>query len=150
MAVIETAGSTLVMSASVNNVETEHLFTSFVSGDVYEISPVNERTSQINSTNGGVSLQKRSDGQVHTLTVRVQKGSDDDIFLNTALNNPNGLAILSANSKEILYKDGLEIIEDWSMENGTFKNSPTSTKNDQDGNALCEYVMTFRNAVRSI
>lgn len=146
MAVITTNNATLELTSSVNG---NHLFTSFISGDVYEIAPVNDRTSHINSSNGGVSLQKREDGGVHTLTLRVQKGSDDDIFLNSNL-NVDGVAIFNGSSKENIIKDGVQLVETWALENGTITSSPTGTKNDQDGNALCEYVLTFRNAERRL
>ena len=146
MAVVTTNNATLELNSNVNG---DHLFTSFVSGDIYEIAPVNDRTSHINASNGGVSLQKREDGGVHTLTIRVQKGSDDDIFLNSNL-NAGGVAIFNGSSKENIIKDGLPFVETWSLETGTITTSPTGTKNDQDGNALCEYVLTFRNAERRL
>lgn len=151
MAIITTDNATLELSYSVAGTKTELLITDFVSGDIYEISPQNDRTSHINSSNGGVSIQKRGDGGVHNLTIRVQKGSQNDVDLNTALENPNGIAIFSGTSKEIMTRDdGNEVIETWTLENGTIITSPTSTKNDQDGNALSEYVLKFRNAFRTI
>lgn len=149
MAVISTDKATLSLTANINGATTERIFSDFVSGDTYEISPQNDRTSHINATNGGVSLQKRSDGGVHNLTVRVQKGSDDDIFLNSAL-YADGLAVFDGASKEILIKDGTEVIETWTLETGTIVTSPTSIKNDQDGNALSEYTIRFRNAIRTL
>ena len=56
MAVITTNNATLELTLML--METIY-FTSFISGDVYEIAPVNDRTSHINSSNGGVSLQKK-------------------------------------------------------------------------------------------
>ena len=85
----------------------------------------------------------------HTLTLRVKKGSDDDIFLNSNL-NVDGVAIFNGSSKENIIKDGIPLVETWALVTGTITSSPTGTKNDQDGNALCEYVLTFRNAEKII
>ena len=122
-------------------------FKSFVAGDIMTLAPVNPLTSHVNSTNGGVSIQGRSDGGVHDLTLRVERYSDDDIFLNSAINGA-GITVFNGSMKGNFNKDGVDGIETFSLESGSITTRPTSTKNDQDGNALSEYMIRFRNAVR--
>jgi hypothetical protein len=126
-----------------------YAFNSFVSGDILELAPVNDLTSHVNSSAGGVNIQKRSDGDVHDLTIRVQRYSDDDTFLNSEMNQEQP-TLFSGSLKENFVKDGADGVESWLMENGSLTTRPTATKNDQDGNALMEYVIRFRSASRSL
>ena len=134
-----TDSSTLVLNG--------YAFKSFVAGDIMTLAPANPLTSHINSTSGGVAIQKRSDSGVHDLTLRVERYSDDDIFLNSAINGAD-VTVFNGSMKENFNKDGVDGIETWSLESGSITTRPTSTKNDQDGNALSEYMIRFRNAVR--
>jgi hypothetical protein len=124
-------------------------FTSFVSGDILELAPVNDLTSRVNSSSGGVNIQGRSDGGVHDLTIRVQRYSDDDIFLNSAINQAVPV-VFDGSLKENFVKDGTDGVESWILENGSITTRPSAPKNDQDGNALMEYVLQFRIATRNI
>ena len=126
-----------------------YLFTSFVAGDILTLAPANAHSSHVNSQGGGVSVQRRSDGDVHDLTIRVQKFSDDDVFLNSAR---AGLSIelFNGSLKENFNKEGTDGVETYTLENGSITTQPTNTKNDQDGNALMEYVIRFRSAIRSL
>jgi len=54
-------------------------------GDYIVLTPVNPATSHINSTNGGVNINERSDRGVHDLALRVQRYSASDGFLNNLL-----------------------------------------------------------------
>jgi len=51
-------------------------------GDYIVLTPANPATSHINSTNGGVNINERSDRGVHDLTLRVQRYSASDGILN--------------------------------------------------------------------
>jgi hypothetical protein len=126
-----------------------HAFTSLAVGDNFTLAPVNELTSQVNSTNGGVTVTKRSDGGVHDLTLRVQRYSDDDQFLNSAINAETP-TILNGSVKGPFVKDGTDMIESWILEQGSITTRPTEAYNDQDGNGVMEYKVRFRNAVRNI
>lgn len=126
-----------------------HIFNDFAEGDILELAPVNDLTSQVNSTDGGTSITKRSDGDVHTLTVRTQKQSNDDIFMNVAVNNQE-IEVFNGSLKSVFTKDGVAGVDSWTLENGSITTRPTSTTNTQDGNALHEYVVQFRTATRQI
>lgn len=126
-----------------------YVFTSFVAGDIFTLAPVNDHSAHVNSQGGGVSIQRRSDGDVHDLTIRVQKFSDDDIFLNTAKSGQE-VTLFNGSAKENFTKDGTAGVETHTLENGSITSQPTNTKNDQDGNALQEYVIRFRSSVRSL
>jgi len=67
-------------------------------GDVIQVAPVNPATSHVNSQNG-LTISRRSDADVHDLTVRVQKGSRSDSCLQNAANQTHP-TVLSSSMKE--------------------------------------------------
>jgi len=120
-----------------------------VEGDYIVITPANPATSHINSVNGGVNINERSDRGVHDLTLRVQRHSISDLFMNSLLlQSPP--AMVNGGVKESFNRDGTGGVEYWIMENGSITTQPTSTKSSTDGNALQEYVIRFRNASRNL
>lgn len=123
--------------------------TDFVAGDILELTPVNPLTGRINGTNNSVNVNKRSDAGVHNLVIRVQKYSASDIFLNNARNQETPV-IFNGSMKEEGTSDGTVFVNSYILESGSFTTQPTDTKNDQDGNALMEYTIEFRNAQRNI
>lgn len=143
MAVINVAAdsTTLVLNG--------RAITDFVAGDVLTLTPANPATAHVNSSNGGVSINERSDRGVYDLTVRVQRLSADDSFLNNALRQ-SPPTVFNGSMKENYNRDGTDGVESWILENGSITTQPTITKNDQDGNALSEYVIRFRDASRNL
>jgi len=121
----------------------------FGEGDFIELNPVNPDTSRINSDNGGVNIAKRLDGGVHDLVVRVQKNSNSDVFLNQQMNLA-APAVFNGSVKENFTRDGADGVESYTLENGSFTTKPSNVKNNTDGNALMEYTIQFRNAVRNV
>ena len=134
---------------SVTLVLNDHAFTSFGVGDNIVITPLNSQTSHTNSSDGGVSINTRSDANVHELKIMIQKYSGDDVFLNEAINSV-GTTVFAGSLVEDFTRDGVDGQERWTLEGGSIMAKPSNTKNDQDGNATQEYMITFRNAVRSI
>lgn len=125
-----------------------YAFSSFAEGDFITLAFPNPHTSRTNSAGGGVSIQERIDGGVCDMTVRVQKYSDDDVFMNTQINS--GVIVFDGSLKEAYTKDGSDASENFSLGAGSITTKPTSTKNNQDGNAMLEYVIQFRDAKRLI
>lgn len=123
--------------------------TDFVAGDTITMTPVNPVTSHVNSTNGGVNINKRSDAGVYDVVMRVQRMSGSDSFLNNALRQ-NDAVVFNGSMKESYNRDGTDGVESWILENGSITTQPTITKNDTDGNALSEYTIRFRNASRNL
>lgn len=123
--------------------------TSFVAGDILTLTPAADATSQVIGSDGGVSINARSDGNVYDLMMRIQRFSDDDVFLNSALNQRIPV-LFSGSIKEDFQRDGQDFKESWSLENGSFTTKPTVTKNDTDGNGVMEYTLRFRRAQRSL
>ena len=121
----------------------------FASGDILELAPVNPVTSHVNGSGGSVAISKRSDGGVHDLTIRVLQASDADIFLNTE-QEQEAPTVFSGSIKENFVKDGSDGVDTFIMENGSFTDRPTITKNDQEGNKMVEYKIRFRNVTRAI
>lgn len=125
-----------------------YVFNNLIAGDTLEIAPVNPASARVNSANG-VSISGRADASVHTLTVRVQKNSQDDIFLNSARNG-DVPTLLEGSLKENFRRDGTDGVDSWSLTAGSVTTQPTSVRNNTDGNADHEYVVEFRFAQRGI
>lgn len=126
-----------------------YAFTSLAEGDYIELNPVNELTSHVNDSNGGVTIKKRSDGDVHDLVVRVQRFGDDDIFLNSSINTESP-TVFNGSMKENFIKDSSDGVESFVLENGSITVRPSLVKNSQEGNAMTEYTIRFRNAQRNL
>ena len=139
--VTQAESTTLVLNGTVVN--------DFISGDILTLAPVNPLTSHVNGSGGGVNINKRADGGVHDLTIRVQKMSDSDVFLNSAVNQESPV-VFNGTMKEDFIKNGIAGVETWILESGSITTRPTATSNDQDGNALREYTIRFRNAQRNL
>lgn len=121
----------------------------FASGDILELAPVNPVSSHVNGSGGSVAISKRSDGGVHVLTARVLQGSDSDVFLNTSQEQED-IVVFNGSIKENFVKDGVDGVDSFLLENGSFTDRPTHTKNDLEGNKMVEYKIQFRNASRSV
>ncbi len=125
------------------------VFTDFIKGDNIIVTPLNDFSSHIDGSNGGVGLFKRTDGNVHTVEFRLLRNSDNDIFMNTQINKSD-LVVFNGSISQNYTRDGISGVETFIIENGTITTRPTFTYNDEDGNAASEYTMTFRNVVRNI
>ena len=120
-----------------------------IEGDYVVITPANPASSHVNSINGGVNINERSDRGVHDLTLRVQRFSESDVFMNS-LARQSPPVVINGSAKENYTRDGVAGVESWIMENGSVTTQPTATKSSTDGNALQEYVIRFRNASRNL
>lgn len=118
-------------------------------GDNLIIAAVNPATSHVNSSNGGVNINERSDRNVRDVTIRVQKFSDSDIFLNSIV-RAQGIEVVSGTVKEAFEKDGVLGVESWILSGGSILTEPTKTNNDIDGNAIMEYIFRFRQGTRNL
>lgn len=118
-------------------------------GDFLTLTPVNPVSAHANSSNGGLSVKGRLDAGVHDLVVRVQKYSNSDILLNGFRNAPVPV-LINGSVKENYQRDGVDAVSTYRLENGSITAQPTDTRNNQDGNAVMEYTIRFRNAVRSL
>lgn len=116
------------------------LIKDFINGDVLELAFANPLTSRQYGANRAVNITQRSDKDVATLTVRVQRYSDNDIWFQEQINNEN-VVILEGSLKEVYSKDGSETVESYEILSGTITTQPTYTKNNQDGNATVEFVI---------
>jgi len=122
--------------------------TQFAEGDFITLAPVNALTGHVNSATG-VNINKRMDGNVYDLTLRVQKYGSDDVLL-TGWVNSEAPVVINGSVKETFFRDGQEFTESWTLEAGSITTLPTDTKNNQDGNGLMEYVIRFRRGKRNI
>lgn len=143
MAVIalQADSTTLVLNGTILN--------DLAEGDSITFTSVNPLTGHVNSAGAGVTIKKRLDGSVTDMVVRVQKYSDSDVFLNSA--KESGLPVVfNGSAKENYTKDGTDFVCTLQLNNGSITAQPTDTRNNQDGNALMEYTIRFRNAVRTL
>lgn len=123
--------------------------TDFAEGDLITLTPANPVTAQVNSDNGGVSIFKRMDGDVHDLVFRVQQFSGSDVFMNSATKQDSPV-VFNGTLRTTFKRDGLQAAESWALDNGSIMNPPTHTRNNQDGAAVLEYAIRFRSAKRTI
>lgn len=123
--------------------------TDLVEGDTITLAPVNPATSHVNAIGGGVNINERSDRGVYDVTVRVQRFSQSDVFMNNLVRQSPPV-VINGSAKENYTRDGTDGVESWILENGSVTTQPTGTKNTTDGNALSEYVMRFRNCSRNL
>ena len=120
----------------------------FAAGDIIELNPVNPHSSQVNGSIG-VNINKRVDGNVRDLVVRVQRYSDSDIFFNSAINQED-VTVFNGSAKTSFTKDNIAGVESWILENGSITTLPSEVFNDTDGNAMMEYTIQFRNTQRNL
>lgn len=118
-------------------------------GDTITLAPVNPATGRNNAINGGININERSDKGVYDMTVRVQKYSESDSFLNNLLRQ-SPPAVINGSAKTAYSRDGQDSEQSWALEGGSFTTQPTDTQNDTDGNAVMEYTIQFRNANRNL
>lgn len=116
------------------------LIKDFINGDVIELAFVNPLTSRVYGANRAVNITQRSDSDVATLTVRVQRYSDNDVFFSEVINSEN-IVVLEGSLKEVYIKDGSESVESYEILSGSITTQPSYTKNNQDGNSTVEYVI---------
>ena len=139
---VSATGSTLTING--------HIFQNLIEGDTIEVNPVNNKTSHVNGIRpGDVTISSRSDGNVHDVVVRVQRYSEDDVFLNSLMNS-DFPELLEGSLKEQYVRGSQQSTETWLFENGSLTERPSRVKNTQDGNAVMQYTMRFRNAARSL
>lgn len=126
----------------------ERAFNDLAEGDVLTLTPVNPKTSRVNSTTA-VTIQNRSDGDVHDLEIVCLKGGDDDVYLNSQMNQANPV-IFNGSMKTNFNKDGVDGVDSWDLQAGSLTDRPTDGKNTTDGNATMVYKLQFRRARRNI
>lgn len=125
------------------------IITDIPSGDYLTLTPSNALTSRANSSQNGVTISKRVDSGVHVMVFRVQKFSNDDVWLNQQRNSAIPV-VFNGSIKESFVRDGAALKETYDLQVGSVTTQPTQTKNNQDVNALMEYTIEFRNVVRNV
>lgn len=142
--------STIVMPAdSTTVVLNGYLFTALAEGDESTLTPVNPATSHVNSSNGGVNINKRIDADVHDFVIRVQRNSEDDAFLN-GIERQDTPVVINGTCKTNFIRNGVDGVESYTLQNGSITTKPTQTNNNTDGNAVMEYTIRFRSAKRNL
>ncbi|WP_145537270.1 hypothetical protein [Yersinia alsatica] len=139
--VINSSTATIVLNG--------RIITDIVTGDYVTLTPSNPLTSRANSAQNGVTISKRVDAGVHVMVLRVQKFSNDDIWLN-GLSNSEIPTVINGSIKESFIRDGASLKETYDLQVGSLTTQPTQTKNNQDVNALMEYTIEFRNIRRNV
>lgn len=117
-------------------------------GDSVTVTYANPRTGRVNSETG-VTIHERSDAEVATIVVNVQKYSDDDIML-SALAQSKPLTVVEGSIKSRFVVNGEERNETFTIEAGSITDQAVDTKNSQDGNAVKSYTIESRRTKRAI
>lgn len=139
----------VVNSSTATIVLNGRIITDIVTGDYVTLTPSNPLTSRANSAQNGVTISKRVDAGVHVMVLRVQKFSNDDIWIN-GLSNSEIPTVINGSIKESFIRDGASLKETYDLQVGSITTQPTQTKNNQDVNALMEYTIEFRNIRRNV
>ena len=119
-----------------------------VDGDYVLMTPANPATAQTRGLNS-VNVQRRSDGLVYDITIRVPKYSATDEQFNSWISTSIP-TILNGSIKENYEKDGTARVCTYSIEGASFTTLPTDTRNNQDGNNMMEYIIRANTTVRSL
>ncbi|MGM7882352.1 hypothetical protein [Yersinia enterocolitica] len=142
--------SQIVISADTATVVMNgRIITDIAAGDYITLTPTNPLTSRANSAQNGVTISKRVDAGVIVMVVRVQKFSNDDVWLNQQINTDIPV-VFNGSVKESFVRDGAALKETYDLQVGSITTQPTQTKNNQDVNALMEYTIEFRNIRRNV
>ncbi|HEN3329021.1 TPA: hypothetical protein U5D49_004022 [Yersinia enterocolitica] len=142
--------SQIVISADTATVVMNgRIITDIAAGDYITLTPTNPLTSRANSAQNGVTISKRVDAGVTVMVVRVQKFSNDDVWLNQQINTYIPV-VFNGSVKESFVRDGAALKETYDLQVGSITTQPTQTKNNQDANALMEYTIEFRNIRRNV
>ncbi|WP_145562398.1 hypothetical protein [Yersinia aldovae] len=139
----------VVNSSTATIVLNGRIITDIAAGDYVTLTPSNALTSRASSAHNGVTISKRVDAGVHVMVMRVQKFSNDDIWLN-GLRNSEMPTVINGSIKESFIRDGASLKETYDLQVGSLTTQPTQTKNNQDVNALMEYTIEYRNVVRNV
>lgn len=142
--------SQIVISADTATVVMNgRIITDIAAGDYITLTPTNPLTSRANSAQNGVTISKRVDAGVTVMVVRVQKFSNDDVWLNQQINTDIPV-VFNGSVKESFVRDGAALKETYDLQVGSITTQPTQTKNNKDVNALMEYTIEFRNIRRNV
>lgn len=120
-----------------------YTFLHLMEGEALNLAPVNEKTSRTNSLNAGVSVSNRIDGDVHDLTIVVQKHSPDDKQLNDAKNSASP-TIFNGSMKRAYIEGGSKKKATTELASGSFTVQPGNVDNNQDADNSKTYVIQFR------
>ena len=138
--VADPQNSTLVLNG--------HVFRDFAEGEKIVLSRPNPLTSRKNSESGGVTIIKAFDGDVGSIVIKIQKNSDDDIFMNTALSGDT--TVLNGSLKTRLTRDTVDGVASYTLVNGSITEQPTDTIENKEANDEMEYTIEFRTVTRNL
>lgn len=134
------AQSTLTLSG--------YTFNHLLEGEALNLAPVNEKTARTNSIGGGVSISNRVDGDVHNLTIMVQKHSPDDKFMNDAKNSVSPF-IFNGSMKRAYIEGGSKKKATTQLASGSITTQPGNVDNNQESDNSKTYVIQFRSAIET-
>ncbi len=134
-----TASSTLIL----NGVVIDDL----IAGDYMTLTFPNPVTSRANGEKNSVTTSKRVDSDVAVMAVSVKKVSDSDKFLNNA-RFQDVPVVFQGSIKDNYSADGIEAVESYLLENGTFTDQGDDTRNNQERGDVMVYTIEFRRVSR--
>jgi len=125
-----------------------YVFQHLMEGEALNLAPANEKTARTNGINGSVSVSNRVDGDVHDLTIMVQKHSPDDKFLNDAKNSASP-TVFDGSMKRAYFEGGTSKKATTQLTTGSITTQPGNVDNNQDADNTKTYVIQFRSAIET-
>ena len=144
---LPTNGTTITLTDRATGLD--YVFRDLAQDDQIIIESTNPLSNRTNSANGGVTIQKREDSGVSTVTFRVLRFGSDDEYLNARAGSES-VTVFDAVVKSAYFKDGQERKETFELEAGSITDMPTVTNNGNEQEVTLEYVMEFRNSSRTL
>lgn len=134
-----TASSTLILNGEA--------ILDFIEGDYITLSFPNPVSNRSNGEGNSVTVSKRVDSDVAILAVSVKKLSAADRFLNSK-RFLEIIEVFQGSIKENYSADGVEGVESYLLENGTFTDQGDDTRNNQERGDVMVYTIEFRRVSR--
>ena len=118
-------------------------------GDYLTITFPNSRTARVNGGNNSVTIAKNSVGNVAVVKFKVTRGGEDDARFSSAQEQA-GATVFNATIRRDYLRDGVEAVESFIMENGSFTDAPEFKENNTVPEGMVEYTIEYRNCIRAL
>lgn len=131
--VIPVGGSTLIIQG--------HSITQFGQGEIISLSYENKLAERIYGVGKSVNINERVDADEAVITFNVMRYRSDDVFL-SALVNQKPIKVVEGSLQEGYVADGVDGVGNWILTGGNFQKHPDKKINNQDGEAMVEYMLS--------
>ena len=124
-------------------------FKDFIAGDKIELNKLNPWSSR-NYGENSVTINKRADRKVTALVLRLVKNSDDDIYLNTQMEQDSIVIFNGSLVENYIDENNVASVSSYNLQVGSFAAQPAVVISNTDGNNVMEYTIEFLSATRTV